>query len=178
MNYNITLSTAPTMPRLGNGTELLKLLLTQVSKDMRQPLVPMIFPVLGAHMSGAEFQYPDLTFKEPCGMMANLVAESGGNKGQLSNLVEALCRKFRTHDETELQNSSSGRNRSSLSRPTRKNPSDPKWHSGFHPPMSPTPPSSKTPWHARTSADELSISTCPRWRWLTASAEDINKSHR
>lgn len=103
MNYNITLSTAPTMPRLGNGTELLKLLLTQVSKDMRQPLVPMIFPVLGAHMSGAEFQYPDLTFKEPCGMMANLVAESGGNKGQLSNLVEALCRKFRTHDETELQ---------------------------------------------------------------------------
>ncbi len=103
MNYNITLSTAPSMPRLGNGTELLKLLLTQVSKDMRQPLVPMIFPVLGAHMSGAEFQYPYLTFKEPCGMMANLVAESGGNKGQLSNLVEALCRKFRTHDETELQ---------------------------------------------------------------------------
>ena len=103
MQYNITLSSAPTMPRLGNGTELLKLLLTQVSKDMRQPLVPMIFPVLGAHMSGAEFQYPDLTYKEPCGMMANLVAESGGNKGQLSNLVEALCRDFRTHDETELQ---------------------------------------------------------------------------
>ena len=74
------------MPRLGNGTELLKLLLTQVSKDMRQPLVPMIFPVLGAHMSGAEFQYPYLTFKEPCGMMANLVAESGGNKGQLEAL--------------------------------------------------------------------------------------------
>jgi len=27
-------------------------------------------------------------------MMANLVAESGGNKGKLSNLVEALCRDF------------------------------------------------------------------------------------
>ncbi len=35
--------------------------------------------------------------------MANLVAESGGNKGQLSNLVEALCRDFRTHDEMELK---------------------------------------------------------------------------
>jgi len=35
-------------------------------------------------------------------MMANLVAESGGNKGQLSCIVEALCRNFRTHDEIEL----------------------------------------------------------------------------
>ena len=54
-------------------------------------------------MSGAEFQYPDLTWKEPCGMMAHLVAESGGNKGQLSHLVEAICRDFRLHDEVELQ---------------------------------------------------------------------------
>lgn len=36
-------------------------------------------------------------------MMANLVAESGGNKGQLSSLVEAICRNLRYHDETELQ---------------------------------------------------------------------------
>ncbi len=36
-------------------------------------------------------------------MMANLVAESGGNKGQLSNLVEALCRDFRLHDNLELE---------------------------------------------------------------------------
>ena len=28
-------------------------------------------------------------------MMANLVAESGGSKGQLSNLAEALCRGSR-----------------------------------------------------------------------------------
>jgi hypothetical protein len=39
-------------------------------------------------VSGSEFQYPDLTWKELCGQMANLVAESGGNKGQLSHLVE------------------------------------------------------------------------------------------
>lgn len=36
-------------------------------------------------------------------MMANLVADSGGNKGQLSNLVEALCRDFRLHDDLELE---------------------------------------------------------------------------
>jgi len=48
----------------------------------------MISPVFGAHISGTEFQYPDLTWQETCGMMANLVAESEGNKGQLSHLVE------------------------------------------------------------------------------------------
>lgn len=91
------------MPQLGRGTESVKILLSQVSKDMVEPLVPMFFPILGAHISGAEFQYPDLSWKEPCGMMANLVADSGGNKGQLSCLVEAICRDFRAHDEVELQ---------------------------------------------------------------------------
>ena len=63
----------------------------------------MLFPILAAHVSGSEFQYPDLTWKELCGQMANLVAESGGNKGQLSLLVEAICRDFRQHDEAELK---------------------------------------------------------------------------
>ena len=91
------------MPKLGKGTECIKILLSQVSKDVQEPLVPMLFPILGAHISGAEFQYPDLTWKETCGMMANLVAESGGNKGQLSHLIEAICRDFRQHDEAELK---------------------------------------------------------------------------
>ena len=103
MSYDITKSTAPKMPNLGKGTECIKLLLSQVSKDMYDPLVPMLFPILGAHLCHSEFQYPDLTWKEPCGMMANLIAESGGNKGQLSSLVEAICRDFRNHDEVELQ---------------------------------------------------------------------------
>ena len=98
MKYDITKQSAPKMPILGNGTECIKLLLSQTSKDMHEPLVPMLFPVLGAHISGAEFQYPDLSWKEPCGLMANLVAETGGNKGQLSTLVEAICRDFRQHD--------------------------------------------------------------------------------
>ena len=47
MYYDITKPTAPTMPTLGKGTECIKLLLSQVSKDMHEPLVPMLFPILG-----------------------------------------------------------------------------------------------------------------------------------
>ena len=35
--------------------------------------------------------YPDLSWKEPSGMLANLVADSGAGKGQLSSIVEAVC---------------------------------------------------------------------------------------
>ena len=93
MRYDISKAKAPEMPNLGKGTECIKLLLSQASKDMHEPLVPMFFPVLGAHISGAEFQYPDLTWKEMCGQMAHLVADSGNNKGQLGNLVEAGANK-------------------------------------------------------------------------------------
>ena len=75
MTYNIFSNIAPAMPKPSKGTEFVKLLLSQASKDMHEPLVPMFFPVLGAHISGAEFQYPDLSWKEPTGMMANLVAK-------------------------------------------------------------------------------------------------------
>ena len=101
MKYEISKATAPAMPNLGKGTECIKLLLSQASKVMHEPFVPMFFPVLGAHMSGAEFMYPDNSWKEPTGMMANLVAKSGDNKGQFSNLVEAICRDFRQHDKAE-----------------------------------------------------------------------------
>ena len=101
MRYDISKSTAPKMPNLGKGTECIKLLLSQASKDMYEPLVPMFFPVLGAHISGSEFQYPDNSWKELTGMMANLVAHSGDNKGQLSTLANAICRDFRQHDEAE-----------------------------------------------------------------------------
>ena len=101
MKYDISKSTAPTMPTLGKGTECIKILLSQASKDMYEPLVPMFFPILGAHISGAEFQYPDFSWKEPTGMMANLVAHSGDNKGQLTTLAKAICRDFRQHDEAE-----------------------------------------------------------------------------
>ena len=84
MNYNIFSSTAPAMPKPGKGMEIVKLLLLQASKDMYEPLVPMFFPSLGAHVCGVEFMYPDYSWKELCGLMANIVADSGCNKGQLS----------------------------------------------------------------------------------------------
>lgn len=101
MNFNI--KTSPTMPKLGKGTECIKLLLSQVSKDMHEPITPMLFPILGAQFSNTDFVYPDNTTKELCGMMASLVADSGCNKGQLSLLVEALCTGLRAHDEAELE---------------------------------------------------------------------------
>ena len=64
MRYDISKRKAPEMPNLGKGTECIKLLLSQASKDMHDPLVPMFFPVLGAHISGAEFHYSNLTWKE------------------------------------------------------------------------------------------------------------------
>ena len=103
MRYDISRNKAPEMPNLGKGTECIKILLSQASKDMYEPLVPMLFPVLGARVCGAEFMYPDLTWKELCGQMAHLVADSGGNKGQLPLLVDAIHRDSRQHDEAELK---------------------------------------------------------------------------
>ena len=103
MKYDITKATAPAMPNLGKGTECIKFLLTQASEDMHEPLVPMLFPSLGAHINGAEFQYPDRSWKETCGMMAQLVGNSGDNKGQLTDLAKAICRDFTRHDDAEYK---------------------------------------------------------------------------
>ena len=103
MRYDISKPSAPKMPNLGKGTECIKILLSQVSENMQEPMVPMFFPILGAQISGTEFQYPDNSWKEPTGMMTNLVAHSGDNKGQFKDLVEAICRDFTQHDESETK---------------------------------------------------------------------------
>ena len=48
MRYDISKPTAPKMPALDKGTECIKILLSQTSKDNYEPFVPMFFPVLGA----------------------------------------------------------------------------------------------------------------------------------
>ena len=83
--YDITKHSAPKMPTLGKGTECVKLLLSQTSKDMHEPLVSMLFPVLGAYMSGAEFMCPDLIWKVLCVQMTILVAENGGRLIKIEN---------------------------------------------------------------------------------------------
>ena len=85
MKYNISKKTAPKMPKLGKGTEIVSLLLSQASNDMHEPIVPMLFPILGAQISEAKFRYPDLIWKELFGMMKNLVADSCRNKGHFTN---------------------------------------------------------------------------------------------
>ena len=94
MRYDISKHKAPEMPNLGKGTECIKLLLSQASKDMYEPLVPMFVPVLGAHISGAEFQYPDLTWKEMCGQMARKGLQTKGARSLLPN-NPALLRNTR-----------------------------------------------------------------------------------
>ena len=47
------------MPTLGKGTECIKLLLSQASKGMHEPLVPMFFFPYLVYISGAEFRSQD-----------------------------------------------------------------------------------------------------------------------
>jgi hypothetical protein len=49
MRYDISKNKDPEMPNLGKGTECIKILLSQASKDMHEPLVPMLFPLFSAH---------------------------------------------------------------------------------------------------------------------------------
>ena len=96
MKYNLSKTTPPAIPRLGKDTESVALLPSQVSKDMHQPIVPMLFPILGAHVSGAEFTYPDLSWKEMSGMMVNLAAVRSAGKGQLSSIVGTTTRSWQS----------------------------------------------------------------------------------
>lgn len=103
MDYNIFDSTAPKMPRPSKGTEFCKFLLSQASKDMRDPLVPMAMPALSAHLTDVEFMYCDNKYYELCGQMGHLIGPSGIGKAQLTHLIEAIMRSFRDHDETEYR---------------------------------------------------------------------------
>ena len=103
MSYNIFNSTAPAMPKPTKGTEIVKLLLSQASKDMREVLVPMAIPALAAHLSEVEFMYSDNKYYELCGQMGHLIGPSGIGKAQLTHLIEAIMRSFRDHDEIEFK---------------------------------------------------------------------------
>ena len=103
MTYNIFDRTAPTMPNPGKGTEIVKILLSQASKEMQEPLLPMIIPALAAHVHNVEFMYSDNKFHELCGQMGHLIGPSGIGKDQLHDLVEAIMRSFRDHDAQEYK---------------------------------------------------------------------------
>ena len=63
MNYNIFDKTAPKMPKPKKGLKSANYCSyrhKKTSKDMHEPLLPMFFPVLGAHVDDSEFQYSDV----------------------------------------------------------------------------------------------------------------------
>lgn len=93
--------TAPKLDKYGKGTESIKFIVSNVSKDVRDAIVPTLFPILGAHISNTEFLYCDNSWKETCGQIALLAADSGGNKNQLTRLANILCRDFVAHDTAE-----------------------------------------------------------------------------
>ena len=66
MKYDISKSTAPTMPNLGKGTECIKILLSQVSKDMYEPFVLLFFLILAHTSATQKKQYPDFIQGEIC----------------------------------------------------------------------------------------------------------------
>ena len=70
---------------------------------MREPRVPMIIPALAAHLTDVEFLYSDNKYYELCGQMGHLIGPSGIGKAQLTQLVEAIQRSFRSHDEMEFK---------------------------------------------------------------------------
>ena len=103
MNYSIFSVKAPMMPTVPKSAKIIDLLTKNVSNDMRQPIVPLLFPLLSSRISNAKFLYADNTYKELCGEMAHLVADSGANKGQFGTLVEALNGDLRAHDYEVLE---------------------------------------------------------------------------
>ena len=103
MTYDIFSTKAPKMPNTGKGTNFIKFILSQASRDMREPLVPMAIPALAAHLSGVSFMYSDNKYYEICGQMGHLIGPSGIGKAQLTHLVEAIMRSFRSNDETEFK---------------------------------------------------------------------------
>lgn len=60
MDYNIFSNIAPAKPKPSKGTEFVKFAISQASKDMQEPLFPMLFPILEVEINGAIFQHSDL----------------------------------------------------------------------------------------------------------------------
>ena len=91
MNYNIFNRTAPAMPKPSKGTEIVKLLLSQVSKDIREPLLPMTIPALAAHVADAEFMYSDNKYYELCGQMGHLIGHTQYLNMPEVEMVDKMC---------------------------------------------------------------------------------------
>jgi len=103
MDYDILKKAAPQMPTSRKGTQFVNFILSKASKDMREPLLPMIFPALSAHLTSVSFTYLDGKQYEMCGQLGHLIGPSGVGKAQLGHLVETVMKPFREHDDGEME---------------------------------------------------------------------------
>ena len=104
MTYDIFSPIPPQEPTTGKGTEFLKFFTSKASAKMRQPLKPMAFPALSAHIHDVEMKYSDgKTYEIGPGQLGHLIGVSGIGKRELSHLVAVLCRDFDEHDQGDFQ---------------------------------------------------------------------------
>ncbi len=103
MAYNIFSGSAPAMPKPGKGTEIIRLITSQVSPEMREAIAPMPFSALASHLQGVKVMYSSNRFLELHGQINHFIAASGTGKDQLDKIVESICRSFRAHDEIEMK---------------------------------------------------------------------------
>ena len=103
MIYDIFSKTAPAMPKPGKGTEICKILTSQASKEMHEPLIPMSIPALASYLTDVKVMYCDNKYYELWDQMGHLIGVSGIGKAQFTNLVEAIQRNSRDHDMQEFQ---------------------------------------------------------------------------
>ena len=111
-------------------------------------------------------------------MLANLVADSGAGKGQLSGLVEALCRDFRAHDEEELTKLVEWQKLVKTKSANKEKPVRPDVAFWFPPADVTNPAFINNAMDARNSDSAHNTSTCPRWKWPTACVAGTGKSRR
>lgn len=103
MKYDVFSGCAPAMPKPGKGTEIISLITSQVSPEMKNAIVPTPFPAFASLLKGVKVMYCNNRYLELNGQICHLIGSSGVGKDQLNNVVESICRSFRSHDEIEMQ---------------------------------------------------------------------------
>ena len=85
------------MPKNVANIPLIKLLLSKIPANMRESMMPSLFPHLAAHMTEATFLYTDNTFISPYMMDLTCIC-SGGGKSSAGKVKEAIDRDLLEHD--------------------------------------------------------------------------------
>ena len=91
MNYDITKTSAPSMPNLGKGSKSIQISLFQAPKRVLKPLVPMLFPFICAHLLVGKIQPKGLFRMVFCTKQAFQHAKTALVARQLSQKYTLNC---------------------------------------------------------------------------------------